>query len=241
MSHIAKHIARIGSIALAFAPAAASAQTLQIAPITVELPAGRMASTIRITNRGDQPTTIQIRPFSWSQNAGAETLDPTVDLLASPPFATLAPGDSQTVRVVLRKPAVDHEMTYRLLVDQLPPAAAPGSVRVALRISLPVFAGVAGDARPNLSWSMVRDAKPGTAILSVRNDGKRRARVSNLRITAPGATLAPIDFAFKYVLAGSRVPIQVRTGGALPTSVHVVADSDQGRIEADAPVANAPR
>lgn len=217
-------------------PCLAGAQTLEIAPITVDLPAGRMASTIRITNRGAQPTTVQLRPFSWSQNNGEERLDPTADLMLSPPFSTLAPGDVQTVRIILRKPASVQESSYRLLVDQLPSAADAGSIRVALRISLPVFAAPVGLARATLSWKLV-GTDPVKRTLIVRNEGTRRAKLAELKVgqsaTAPG-------FTFRYVLAGSEAAIPVEAGPSgwaqAGSSVHVSASSDQGKVEGNAPI-----
>lgn len=212
------------------------AQTLEIAPITVDLPAGRMTSTLRVTNRGTTTTTVQIRPFAWSQPAEGEKLDPTTTLIVSPPFTTLAPGDTQTVRIVLRKPVGAREDSYRLMVDQLPLAADAGTIRVALRISLPVFAAPTGAARSNLTWKLV-GTDPRTRLLVVRNDGTRRAKISALALTR--AATAP-GFTFRYVLAGSEASIPVEAGpSGWPSSgeaVHVSATSDQGKVEADAPV-----
>lgn len=216
--------------------AAATAQSLEIAPITVDLPAGRLSSTIRITNRGTTPTTVQIRSFAWSQPVGGEQLDPTREMVVSPPFSTLAAGDTQTVRIVLRKAALEREASYRLLVDQLPATADAGSIRVALRISLPVFAAAAGAARARLTWKLV-GADPVKRTLVIRNDGTRRAKISALNL--PQAATVP-GFTFRYVLAGSEVAIPVEAGtsgwAAAGATLHVSATSDQGKVEADAPI-----
>lgn len=217
-----------------------AAQALEFAPITIDLPPGRMAGTIKITNRGDEPTTVQVRPYAWSQPDGREQLDPTADLIASPPFATIGPGDDQTVRVVLRRPATVHEDSYRLLVDQLPPAAMPGSVRVALRVSLPVFAGASGAAVPRLTWTVLPAATGGGGMLVVRNDGIRHARISDLKLTAGKAAIPAPGFTFRYVLPGAAVSIPLDLPSSVHGIVHVSAASDQGRIEADAPITPRP-
>jgi fimbrial chaperone protein len=211
----------------------------------IEMDHGRQTNTLRVINRGEQPSTIQIRPFAWSQPGGEDHLEPTSDLLVSPPFATLNPGEAQTIRVVLRKAAAPgHEDSYRLLVDQLPPAAAAGSVRVALRISLPVFALTGAAVRPSLSWRLT-GSDPHKRTLLVRNDGTRRARLSELKLAAPGLTLSATGFTFRYVLAGSEVsiPVEITAGDAsaqnAARSVHVSAVSDQGKVDADAPIAPA--
>ncbi len=243
-----KIVALCACLAVQMIGQAVFAQTLELAPVSVDVPAGRMTSTIRITNRGDQPTTVQIRSFAWSQSDGDEHLDPTPNLLVSPPFATLGAGETQTVRVVLRKAATAREDSYRLLVDQLPSAATPGSINVALRVSLPVFAAPALQARAALSWKLVGqeggNREPGKARLVVRNDGTRRARLSALTVEGGSMTVSIPGFAFRYVLAGAEavIPVEIRTAGPAGAvrSVHVSATTDQGKVEADAPVTLAP-
>lgn len=225
-----------GSVAVATLPTPAIAQTLEIAPITVDMPVGRMTSTIRITNRSNQSTTVQVRPFAWSQPKGEDRLEPTPDVLLSPPFSTLAPGDTQTVRIVLRGAATQHERAYRLLVDQLPSAADPGSIRVALRISLPVFVAPVGASRSVLTWRLV-GSDAHKRMLIVRNEGGRRAKIFDLKIDQ--AVTAP-NFTFRYILAGSEtaIPVEAKSfGWASPGgNVHISAGSDQGKVESDAPI-----
>jgi P pilus assembly chaperone PapD len=77
----------------------------------------------RLTLRNDEDTevTVQTRVLRWSQNAGKETLEPTPDVVASPPAVTLAPGADYVVRVVrVSKQPVHGEESYRVIVDQLP-------------------------------------------------------------------------------------------------------------------------
>lgn len=214
----------------------AKAQTLEVAPITIDLPTGRAATSIRVTNHGTQQTTIQLRAFDWSQGLSGEQLQPTKDIMLSPPFSNLAPGDIQTIRVILTKNAEKNERAYRLLIDQLPHAKDTAEIHVALRISLPVFAAPSGSAQAKISWKLVGN-DPVKRNLIVRNEGTRRVKLLNLRMdqlaTAPG-------FTFQYVLAGGEAAIPVEagpSGWALPgSSVHVSATSDQGKVEGNAPI-----
>lgn len=235
MTCLRKLAAGLGSTIL-MCPCAVNAQTLEIAPITVDLPPGRMTSTLSITNRGAVPTTVQIRPFAWTQPGDTEQLDPTSNMIVSPPFSTLGAGETQTVRIVLRRPASDREDSYRLLVDQLPSAADAGSIRVTLRISLPVFVAPTGAARTSLTWKLV-GTDPVKRALVVRNDGTRRAKISAL--TLPRTATAP-GFTFRYILTGSEVSIPVEAGPSgwpsVGEAVHVSATSDQGKVEADAAI-----
>jgi fimbrial chaperone protein len=43
-----------------------------------------------------------VQLFAWSQDAGQDILQPTTDLLVSPPVFTVQPGQSQLLRIALR-------------------------------------------------------------------------------------------------------------------------------------------
>src|SRR5690348_11194329 len=103
-------------------------------------PPGVMATVVNLGNQGDREISFQIRAFSWRQSATDDPLSPTEELSVSPPLGTIVPGTTQVARLVLRRPPRGQEATYRILVDELPPPAAPGVVRVAVRLSIPVFA-----------------------------------------------------------------------------------------------------
>jgi P pilus assembly chaperone PapD len=80
------------AIALSAAAPALAGASMQIAPILLDLQAPAAASTIDLTNQAPQPASIQVRVFAWTQVDGKEGLTPTNDVVASPPFATIAPG-----------------------------------------------------------------------------------------------------------------------------------------------------
>lgn len=215
----------------------AQAQTIDVSPITVELPNGRAASSVSITNRGDTPRKVQIRPFRWEQREGADVLSSTQDAVVSPPFALIGRGETQLVRIVLRRPATGTEASYRLLIDELPGVAAPGMISVALRISLPVFAEPSTAAVPVLQWRYVGvDGHLGRLL--VRNVGAARVRLYDIHVTVGGHDLAIRDPAFIYVLPGSEMSLPVSTSGLSAhgsSSVAVAALSDRGPVSASVP------
>src|SRR5689334_2849737 len=81
-------------ISLLAAPRA-HAQSLEVAPVRIELAAGQTTTTVTVTNRGTKATGIQARAFAWSQSANDDQLSPTKDVLLSPPIAEVAPGETQ--------------------------------------------------------------------------------------------------------------------------------------------------
>jgi P pilus assembly chaperone PapD len=125
---------------LAFASGVAAA-TLRVAPISVELKGGASASSVRVWNDDKTPVRVQARVFRSLEKNGKAVLEPTRDVVASPPMATLKPGTENLIRIVrVSKKPVDHKETYRLVIDQLPDAAQvkPGTVKILVRHAIPV-------------------------------------------------------------------------------------------------------
>ncbi|MCK7508544.1 MAG: fimbria/pilus periplasmic chaperone [Desulfobacterales bacterium] len=75
-------------------------------------------------NEDDAEVVVQAETLQWSQADGQDVLDPTRDLIASPAVFTLPAKGSQLVRVALRRePDARRELSYRLVVQEVPPAA----------------------------------------------------------------------------------------------------------------------
>ncbi|WNL45462.1 molecular chaperone [Dyella sp. BiH032] len=183
----------------------AHASSLQISPITVELPPGQAASGITLRNPGSVPIYGQVRVFRWDQSADEDTLEASDDLMASPPLIRVEPQGEQLVRLVRRDAAVvGEERSYRVLVDEIPAteAAAGNGINIRLRYSVPVFVEPAGRPdSPRLAWELRRDGTQWR--LRVSNAGGRRAQLAAVRIVgADGVTHEVNQGLLGYVLAG---------------------------------------
>jgi fimbrial chaperone protein len=164
---------------------AATASSLEISPVSVNLVAGQNTKVIEITNRGGSSVAIQIRAYAWSQSGDTDTLAPTKDIILSPPIFTVPAGASQTIRLLLRAKGATGERSYRLLLDEVPP---PGTQRnqvgIAMRVSLPVIAAAALPPSRNLAWRAKRG--PGNQILlSAANMGNVYDKVHAIAVTLP--------------------------------------------------------
>ena len=117
-------------------PFAAFAATLQVSPINIEVTAPVTTATETLSNiDGKGVLNCQVRVFKWTQVNGVEKLEPTRDVVASPPALTIAEGKNATVRIVrLSKTPVTTEETYRLLVDEIPAAPTKGTEAVAFAV-----------------------------------------------------------------------------------------------------------
>jgi fimbrial chaperone protein len=238
------HFARIGlSLFLGFMAAASpvSAASLQVSPVRLDLPAKAAASKITLLNKSDESVSAQVRIFKWVQVGGKDKLVPTRDVVASPPIAKLEPGKTNVIRIVrTAKTPVAAEESYRLLVDELPPAAskAKGNVSFVLRYSIPVFFAAPTSGEPQLNWSIESNGKHTTLI--VANPANRHARISDLAMTpGSGKTMSLGTGLIGYVLANStaRFTLKKALKGAAPgDTIVIAAQSNDVPIKAAAKV-----
>lgn len=217
----------------------ATASSLQISPVTVDMPAGASAVGITLSNPGDQPLYGQVRVFRWTQDGQGESLEPTQDIVASPPLIEVAPHGEQLVRLVRRSPqALPTEQSYRALIDEIPrPEATPShGVTIRLRYSVPIFVNPAGAlGKPELSWQLLRDAQGWS--LRVANAGTRHGQIGEVQLLAANQHWNLNKGLLGYVLAGQAQQWKVALDApALPSGPLTVRAYVNGQ-PGEAPVA----
>ncbi|MDI5936320.1 molecular chaperone [Halomonas kalidii] len=183
----------------------AQAGSFTVTPTRVALSGQHEVVALRVRNTGPEETAVQVELMVWRQENGEAHHTPSREVLATPPIFTLAPGQTQVLRVGLRRPPDrTNELSYRLFLQELPPPAPDDfqGLRMALRTSLPVFvAPASGDATPELAWRATRGGR-GELRLRARNSGHGHGQVSGLRVRLPdGRTLQSPDHS--YVLPGA--------------------------------------
>lgn len=208
--------------------APAGATNFEIAPVLMELSPTHLNDSVRIINRDDHVISIQVRGYEWSQVNGEDRLEADTGVLLSPPVFTLAPGAVQLIRILAKSRPGERELSYRLLIDQIPAVGEGVAINFKFRVSMPVFLAPTEAAAPRLEWRIVGGLRPFVEIV---NQGNRRVKLTRLSLTMPdGQAVAPSLGAHAYVLAGStrRFPfipaVTLRTGGV----VQVAADSEAG-------------
>lgn len=198
--------ATCGLAALLALPPAVVAGTFTISPLRVDFNGVVSTAALTVRNEDAAAVVVQAQGALWSQAGGQEALEPSRDLLVSPAVFTLPPGGQQLVRVALRRAAdPDRELAYRLTLQEVPQAAAPGftGLQVALRLSVPVFVAPAVPAEPSVAWSLQHDAD-GRLVVTARNDGAAHARIHRFALkTADGAQTVFEQPSVAYVLPGA--------------------------------------
>ena len=182
-------------------PAPASAGSLQVDPIRLEISSGRRTATVRVRNQEQVPVTIRAYPLDWQQQEGEDRYSETSAVIVSPPIFTIPAGGTQIVRVGLRSPSAEPR-AYRLIVEEVPQASPGGGVQVALRLNLPLFSSLPAGEVSALSWAAWRGADGGFHV-EATNPTANYVRVE----PAAAEAATGIDFdagqAFGVVLPGS--------------------------------------
>ncbi|MEO7553747.1 MAG: molecular chaperone [Alteraurantiacibacter sp.] len=213
-------------------PTIVHAEGLQVAPVSVTIP--ERSGVVWLNNEGDQPLRAQVRVFRWTQADGEDVLAETTDVVASPPFAEIAPGTQQVIRLVRfgtgATAMTGCEQTYRIIVDELPPAEEPATtgLQYVLRYSVPVYLTnpACRAEAPALTWR-VEPADGGT-MLVVSNAGQFHAQLANIGVVdAAGLRTEISGGLLGYVLPGAErrfaipvAPEAFTAGGNLEVKVN---------------------
>lgn len=210
-------------------PAAAAGFT--VSPTRIELSARTTSGLLTVKNDSDQVMRLQVSAFAWSQSpAGEIQLAPTTNVIFFPALVTLNPGEERRVRVGTTVRAGSVEQTFRLFVEQLPPAdgttVTESGVRVLTKVGIPIFLE---PARP-LPQPVLQDLVLHGSTLSFRlsNSGTAHFMPGELRVLArdgAGAGVLERQITGWYVLAGSHRLFEVAMNGPRCQEVRAVAVS----------------
>jgi fimbrial chaperone protein len=220
---------------LLLAQGSSRAATLQVEPVLIDVTAPGAASTVTLRNEGAAPINVQIRVYRWSQVDGKENLEPTEDVVASPPAVTLAPQANYVARVVrVSKRPVSGEESYRVLIDQLPaPSQQRGhSINLLMRYSIPVFFSASDRRDPAVAWAATISGNK--VKVTARNDGERRIQIASLNLRDAKAFGKGL---VGYVLGKSAVGWTAPAAGFTAAGpISVSAQSDTGPVDAVASI-----
>lgn len=210
-----------------------------VSPIRVELSAARPTMALTVQNDSDESLVIQTQPVSWSQSNGDEVHERTADLIVTPALFTIAPRSSQVVRVGLRRPVdSSSEISYRLSLQEIAGQNqnTAASLRMLLRIVLPVFVKPPGATAAKLSWEAQLSADN---LLTVRtqNEGNAHIQIYGYKLLyADSKQPFAAQSTPAYVLPGQGRQWQFKPEVQLPDStgrLHLVASTDAGEIDAE--------
>lgn len=120
----------------------AGAGSFQVNPIRITLTPQGSSSLLAVRNDGDERVRLQVDFYAWDQSKQGEMiLNPTDDLVVYPSLLTIDAGNERNVRVGTKSPVVSKEKSYRIFIEELPPATkrVDSGIRILTRIGVPIF------------------------------------------------------------------------------------------------------
>lgn len=212
---------------------AQAASSVLVWPIFQTISENAKGSELWLENRGSAPVNLQLRIFSWDQKESADVYADQNEIVASPPFTTVQPGQRQLVRL-MRVSAVPpgKEKSYRIVIDEVPPAQAntqteksSAGLKMRMRYVLPLFTygqgvtpltqnGSVESVQAALRWSI--SSHKGRQALCINNTGNQHARMSNVYWANGKAEIPQTQGLLGYVLPQHNIcfPVADKVGGA---------------------------
>jgi fimbrial chaperone protein len=153
----------------------ASAGSLKVNPVHINLPADRQSVSLKMTNGDTAPVSVRVVTYAWTQAAGRDVYTATNNVILSPPMFTIPAGKTQLVRIGLRNRAGSG--AYRVIFEEIPRSQqVGGQIQINLRLNLPLYVLAKGRTKPDVSWRAWRDPS-GEMIVEGRNRGMLHSQV----------------------------------------------------------------
>ncbi len=185
----------------------AQAGAFSVSPVRIHMTSRDRVVAVSIANEGETEVALQADLHTWKQLPdGTDELQATEDLILAPPIIRLAPKARQVVRLALLRPADgQRQLTYRLIVREVPELTQPKDqtiqVPITLALSMPVFITPPGARR--LIECEVQRSDAATLGASCMNTGNAYAQVREVTWSREDKVLARFEGG-TYILPGAR-------------------------------------
>jgi fimbrial chaperone protein len=160
--------------------------TFTVNPVRIQVSTARPNAILQITNRDDQPVTLQAHVLRWDLDGQKDVYADSDDVMLNPPIATVGPHQTQFIRLGLRHPLEGtEERTYRLIVEEVPPPPKPDfrGVQTILRISIPIFVVPKTAVATQVNWQAVRTNDSRLRLIAT-NHGGAHVQVKALEVSS---------------------------------------------------------
>lgn len=225
----ARHGPWMGLLPGLFLLTSVSASSFQVTPMLGDVAPNRDMQAVTIRNTGDDPLTIQVDAYRWSQEDNRDRTEPAENLMIVPPIATIRPGGSQLVRFALRAASRELEHAYRVHYREVPEAPPEGffGVSTVVKLDVPLFFAPANPMR-EVEWQ-VETVQPGSAIrVTAHSRGNRFARFARVAVLNPDGVLLAEESGPIYVLGGATRSWELETDGSISEGEAVTLQVESG-------------
>ncbi len=194
-------------LSLLLAPVPAAAASVSVNPTRIVIAPGAASAVLTLRNESTEELRFQISSFEWTNSpAGEMVLRPTDRLVAFPSLLVIEPNGTRKVRIAVPGGAGPLELSYRLVLAQLPSRAGQhlsAGVSLLTQFNVPVFVQPK-DRRVTAVVDPVRLAA-GRAAVVVHNRGPVHLTPQRFELAAfdaAGAALWTKPLPAWYLLAG---------------------------------------
>lgn len=225
----------LAAVLIASVCAPAIAGVFSVTPVRIFMNPRDRAVAVTVVNEGDTPVVLQADINRWTQKPdAADELVLTEDLVLSPPILRLGPKARQVVRLAMLRPAdASRQLTYRLVLREIPEAAAPAGnvieVPIALALSMPVFI-TPPSARREVDCRL---QPPGASLaITCANTGSAYAQIREVQLLRSGSVAASFEGG-AYILPGASRAITLKpaAGPVAPGAGELKVTYDDGRSQ----------
>jgi fimbrial chaperone protein len=160
--------------------------TFTVSPVRISLSASHPNTILQVTNRNDEPVTLQAHVVIWTSDGEKDVYQDSDEVMLNPPVATVGPRQTQYIRLGLRWPnETTQERSYRLIVEEVPhPLKADfQGIQTLLRLVIPIFVAPRVVTAPQLTWEAVRTSDDHIKLL-VKNRGTAHIQIKSLDLAS---------------------------------------------------------
>lgn len=182
------------------------AGSFSVSPVRIFMKPSDRAVAVTLVNEDIIELVLQADVYEWTQQqAGVDELKLSEDLLLSPPIIKLAPGARQVVRLALLRPAdLERQLTYRLIVRELPEVGQARErtlqVPISLALSMPVFI-TPTSAKRVVACGLINQPN-GSLAVRCANRGNAYAQVRDAAVLSAGKIISHFEGGV-YILPGA--------------------------------------
>ncbi|MCS5710953.1 fimbrial biogenesis chaperone [Candidatus Berkiella aquae] len=184
------------------------AALVNLNPVNLNFYPGHSIEALEITNEDDNPIALQIDAKNWQQDKkGVDKYSSTEDLLITPHLFTIAPNQTQLVRIsLLNNPVISKERCYRLIIREILPIQSVKKVenrnlKITLQMLLPIFVNNTA-SQPIYSWSFKEAGNK--SLVEIANKGDNHILVTSLSFVDNEDTIVfEQSGLFAYILPGA--------------------------------------
>ena len=213
----------------------ASAATFTVDPTQIFLRNRTGSVLLTLHNQSTDTLSFQLSVFAWTQSSTGEMqLQPTQDIVFFPPLLTLKPSETRRVRVGTATTFDAKEKSYRIFVEELPPADAPKGVRVLTKMGIPIF------LRPvkEVATASLTDLRQqnGQLKFTLSNEGTVHFVPRNIKVRGLAGSKTAFERELEgwYLLAGGRRDFETalpKDACAQVTSIVVDVQFDSNQVQ----------